>query len=177
MSDYELLKATKITYNYIEDILKNSEVELDVNKVNKISDITEILNQLYDIAYSNIENDKNKEEQLVTDACCKDCNNNLLISDNIDYSYQCKICDENYYAFEAITDNIWYEDERKEYLKLPSSFRLDIYYDKNKGLMYIGTENSSGVKYQCNDTKDFIKNIGIYCDNYLSFDDEKEVEL
>lgn len=177
MSDYELLKATKIAYNYINDILESSEVELDVKKVNKLSDVTEILSRLYDVAYSNIENDKNKGEQLVTNACCKDCNNNLLISDNVDYSYQCKICDENYYDFEVITDNVWYEDKRKEYFNLPSSFRLDIYFDKDKELIYIGTENSSGVKYKCNDTKDFIKNMEIYCDNYLSLDDEKEVEL
>ena len=132
---------------------------------------------MYSGAYSNIKNNELKKEQLITDACCKNCNNQLLVSDNIDYSYQCEECDENFYDFEAISDSVWYREEKKEHLELPSSFNLDISFDKDNEIVYIGTESSSGAKYNCSNADEFIKDVEMYCNNYLTYEEEKEVEL
>jgi len=175
MNNYEILKSTKITHNNIDYIINNISEELDENKINELNNIKNILDNLYDIVYQKLQ--KQNKEQLMTDACCKDCNNNLLISDNIDYSYQCLNCDENYYDFEAITDRVWYEEEKREELNLPSSFYLDVCFDKDEELLYVATENSSGAKYKCNNTKDFIKNMESYCLDYLTYEEEKEVEI
>lgn len=175
MSDYETMREAKVAYNYIHDLLENSEIRMDTESVKEMKNAMEILDIMYSGAYSNIEN-KNKE-QLITNACCKNCKDYLLVSDNIDYSYQCENCDENFYDFEVISDSVWYKDEKKEHYELPSSFDLEICFDKDEEIVYIGTETSSGAKYKCKNADDFIKDLEIYCNNYLIYDEEKEVEL
>ena len=177
MSDYETMRESKVAYNYINDILENSEIRMDTESVKEMKNALEILDMMYSGAYSNIKNNELKKEQLITDACCKNCNNQLLISDNIDYSYQCEKCDENFYDFEAISDSVWYREEKKEHLELPSSFNLDLSFDKDNEIVYIGTESSSGAKYKCSNADEFIKDVEMYCNNYLTYEEEKEVEL
>lgn len=175
MSNFETMRETKVAYNYINDILENSEIRMDTETAKELENSLDILEDLYNVAYSNIRNDKNREVQLITDACCKDCNNHLLVSDKIEYSYQCENCDENFYDFEAIGDNIWYKDEKKEHLKLPSSFFVEVEYDKDEEIVYIALENSSGAKYACKNADEFVKAMEFYCNNYLTYNEEMEV--
>lgn len=177
MNEFETMRESKVAYEYILDILQNSDIRMDTESANELRNAMEVLECIYGFAYQNIKDDKNKEEQLLTDVCCKDCKGNLLISDNIDYSYQCENCDENYYDFETESKEVWYKDTMKKHLELPSSFSLDIAYDKDKSLLYIGTEDSSGTKYTCKNLDDLTKDVEIYCEDYLVDYIEKGEEL
>lgn len=176
MSEFETMRESKVAYEYILDILQNSVIRLDTKSANELRNSMEILELMYEFAYQNIKEDKNKEEQLLTDICCKNCKNNLLISDNIDYSYQCENCDENYYGFETEEKEAWYKDTSRKHLDLSSSFSLELAYNKDANLLYMGTENSSGTKYSCENLDDLLKNIEAYCEDYL-IDFEKGEEL
>lgn len=175
MSDFETMRESKVAYDYINDILENSEVRMDSVTSKELENSLEILENIYSVAYSCLES-SDRKHQLLTDACCKNCNNNLLISENIKYSYQCLDCDENFYDFEVLGDNVWYKDKRKEHLALPSSFNLEIRFDKEKKMFYIGTESSSGTKYGCTNMDEFFKGVELYCNNYLNYNEE-DLEL
>ena len=177
MSNFETLREAKVAYNYIQDILNNSEIRMDIITAKELENATDILSDLYYGAYLNIKENSNRKMQLETDCQCKNCKNPLLISDNIEYTYQCENCDENFYDFEAIGDNIWYKDEKKEHLKLPSSFNLDIEFDKDEKMIWISSENGSGAKYACENADEFAKAVEFYCNNYLAYDYEKGDEL
>lgn len=174
ISDYEVLKETKIAYEYINDILKNSEIIMDNEVIEELESTMNTLSIVYNSAHNNLEH-PDKEEQLLTDACCKNCNNKLFISENIDYSYQCLECDENFYDFEVNSNNVWYENEKKEKSNMLSSFNLEISYDPTEKMMYIYTEDGSGAKYSCDNVNDFVKNLKFYCENYLV--EQYEIEI
>lgn len=115
MSDYDILKNTKNSYESILSILKNSDISEE--KSGDLHKAMKALTELYNSTYLNMA-DNNKND-LITNACCKNCSNNLLISDNIDYSYQCEECNENFYDFEIMTNKLWYkrnydEDKKQE---------------------------------------------------------------
>ena len=61
--------------------------------------------------------------------------------------------------------------------KLSSSFNLEIVYNDDEKIMYIGTSDSSGEKYKCEKYSDIVKNVKSYCDNYLILDDETESDV
>lgn len=166
ISDYEVLREAKIAYEYINNILKNSKIKLDDNIINSLENTMNGLSIIYSNAHLNLEH-PDKEEQLLTDACCKNCDNKLYISENIDYSYQCLECDENFYDFETNNNKVWYENKEKENAKFLSSFNLNIEYDKNEKMVYIGSENSSGCNYPCHNLNDFYESVESYCNNYL----------
>ena len=173
MSDYETLRETKVAYNYIKDILENSETRMDNITTSELYNSLDALKDLYRVVYINLENDKNRKEQLITDACCKNCSCKLLVSDNIDYSYQCEECDENFYDFEVISNGCWYKDEKKEHKTLPSSFNLQITFNKEKDELYISNESRSGVIYSCTNVDELLKNIEMYSNEYLNEKEEK----
>ena len=172
MSNYEILKNTKNSYESILELLQNTDVSFEDNKILKKS--LDNLEKLYNFAYSNMLKEK---ENLKTDACCKKCQNDLLISDNINYSYQCTECDENYYNFEVDTNKVWYKKDLEEDKKLNSSFDLQLSYDNKDKTVYIGTEYSSGVKYKCNNIGKLINSIENYCYNYLNFSKKYTIEI
>ena len=145
MNNYEILKNTKNSYESILELLQNMDASCEDSKILKKS--LDSLEKLYNLTYSNMLKEK---ENLKTDVCCKNCQNNLLISENINYSYQCTECDENYYDFEVDTNKVWYKKDLKEDKQLNSSFDLQLNYDYEDKTVYIGTENSSGAKYKCN---------------------------
>ncbi len=175
MSNYETMREAKVAYNYINDILENSEVRMDSETAKELENSLEILGDIYNAAYSYLES-PDRKHQLQTDACCKNCKNNLFISENIEYSYQCLECDENFYDFEAIGNNVWYKEEKKEHLLLPNSFSINVEYDKDEKTIWIGPEDGSGAKYTCDNADDFAKSIEFYCNNYLTNDEELEVD-
>lgn len=175
MSNYETMRETKVAYNYISDILENSEIRMDTETAKELENSLDILNDLYDAVYSSLKS-SDREHQLLTDACCKNCNNQLLISDNIKYSYQCLECDENFFDFEVIGDNVWYKDDKKEHLPLPNSFSINVDYDKEDETVWIGFESGAGAKYHCENADDFAKAMEFYCNNYLTYDKELENE-
>lgn len=172
MSDYDILKNTKNSYESILSILKNSDVSEE--KSDDLQKALKTLTELYNSTYLKmVDNNKNG---LVTNACCKNCSNNLLISDNIDYSYQCEECDENFYDFEAITNKSWYRKDLDEDEKLNSSFYLHLDYDNKQKNIYIGTETSSGAKYNCTTIGELVSAIEGYCYNYLDYGEEYTIE-
>lgn len=173
MGDYETLRETKIAYEYINNILNNSEIKLEDNIVKDLENTMNNLAIIYSSAHSNLEH-PDKEEQLLTDACCKNCSNKLYISENIDYSYQCLECDESFYDFETNIDSVWYE-RKKEITKFPSSFKLEIEYDIDEEKVYIDSEDGSGCKYPCHNLNDFVKSLEFYCNNYLK--EEYSIEI
>lgn len=172
MTDYDILKNTKISYESILDILKNSNISEEKN--DDLQKALKTLTELYNSTYLKmVDNNKNG---LVTNACCKNCSNNLLVSDNIDYSYQCEECDENFYDFEAITNKSWYRKDSDEDEKLNSSFYLHLDYDNKQKNIYIGTESSSGAKYNCTTIGELVSAIEGYCYNYLDYGEEYIIE-
>lgn len=175
MNNYETMREAKVAYNYINDILENSEIRTDSETAKELENSLEILENIYSAAHSYLEA-PDREYQLLTDACCKNCNNNLFISENIEYSYQCLECDENFYDFETNSNKVWYKDEMKEYLPLPNSFTINVEYDKDEKMVWIGSEDGSGAKYYCENTDDFSKCMKSYCNNYLTYNEELQVD-
>ena len=164
MSNCEVLKCLKNSYENILFLLKESK--LSQKQSNDLQKVIKTLKELYNSTYlKTVDNDKN---DLITNACCKNCNNKLLISDNIEYSYQCEECDENFYDFETIK----YKEEKKSDEKLNSSFYLQLSYDNETKEVYIGTESSSGAKYNCVTIKELVSSVNEYCNNYLNYDNE-----
>lgn len=174
MSDYEILRKTKIAYEYINNILNNSNIKIDDNIVKDLENTMKNLSIIYSNAHSNLEH-PDKEEQLLTDACCKNCSNKLYISENIDHSYQCLECDENFYDFETDVYDVWYENKKKETAKFPSSFNLNIEYDNDEKRVFIGSEDGCCCKYSCHNLDEFVKSLEFYCNNYLK--EEYTIEI
>ena len=167
MSNYEILKNTKNSYESILELLQNTDASFEDNEILKNS--LDSLEKLYNLAYSNMLKEK---ENLKTDACCKNCQNDLLISDNINYSYQCTECDENYYDFETNVNKVWYKKDLEEDKKLNSSFYLELDYDYEDKTVYIGTECSSGAKYKCNNIGQLMSSIeAVFNETFDSYDE------
>lgn len=47
MSDYETMRESKVAYNYISDILENSEIRMDTESVKEMRNALEILDMMY----------------------------------------------------------------------------------------------------------------------------------
>lgn len=172
MNDLEILKKLKVSYNHISNILDNININEEASANLQKSLMT--LKNIYNSTYSNIVANKT---DLTTDACCKNCNNNLLISDNIEYSYQCSECDENYYDFEVKRNKNWYEKSFIEDEKINSSFDLELTYDKEEDMVYLVTESGSGAKYKCTNMGELINNIEKYCYGYLDYGNKYSIEI
>lgn len=176
MSDYETLKECKIAYEILLNLLKDCPIisEDDFKTRNELSNTLNILSDFYSNAWELISENIDTHSQLETNSIDKE-GHKLIISDLIDYSYLCENCDENYYDFEVITENVWYKNERKENIKLPSSFNLEVEFDKEEKMVYINTDDGSGAKYSCENNNDFNRAIETYCNNYL-VDYEEDLE-
>ena len=125
ISNYDTLKKVKISYENIDSILKYSNIRMDTETVNQLKNAIDILENLYRITYSTIEKDPNEYIDLYLNEKCPDCNSNLYVSDLIDYSYLCKKCDENFYAFE-VPDMAWYlKNENKHVLNSKKIQKVD----------------------------------------------------
>ena len=86
-----------MAYNYIQDL--NDYIQNDKSAKNDIKITLDTLKNIYETLYEITENEDSK--LLNTDFDCPHCNNKLLISDLIDYSYFGKKWDENFYDFEV----------------------------------------------------------------------------
>lgn len=80
---------------------------MDAETAKDLDNTTEILKDLYEIVYSTIKNDTKEHIDLQLVTKCPDCDDNLYISDVVDYSYLCQNCDKNFYDFE-VNDKVWY---------------------------------------------------------------------
>lgn len=157
INNYEVIKETKISYEYINDILENAELNISQDEQNYLKNTLVVLQKIYNYAYEHIEN----KESLNTTCDCPKCQSKLIISDLIDYSYLCETCDENFYFNEIENNKEWYlKSDINE--KLKRDFDLEISYDSDSKKMYVGSENSSGVKYTCNDIDDIKESIEDY---------------
>lgn len=63
------------------------------------------------------------------------------------------------------------------YPKMKDDFMIQIHYDKVDNSVIIGTETSSGAKYHCSDTEDLKNSFSEYIDNYIDYDNEKEINF
>ncbi len=126
MSDYETLRECKIAYEILLNLLKDCPIisDDDVKTRNELSNILNILTNVYSNAWELISENTNTYNQLETNSTDKE-GHKLIISDLIDYSYLCESCNENYYDFEVISENVWYKDKKDGNLELPSSFSCE----------------------------------------------------
>lgn len=111
MDDYEVLRETKVCYEYMIDLLENCDYISDKYR-NHLIKAMDILGNIYSDCYKVASN--NSREELKTDLDCPHCKNKVDISDLIDYVYVCNDCDENFYSFEGDLNNKWYFDGKTE---------------------------------------------------------------
>lgn len=166
LNDYEVLKETKVCYEYFNDILDNCGFKLNQSIVQDIKKSILTLEDLYSITYNRINQNEIEKKKLQTDLECPHCSNDVVISDLIDYAYLCNECDENYYLGESDLNCEWYFESDKP-VKLTDSFLLEISYDKDEKQVYIGTESSSGTEYECKTNTELKNAIDSYIENYL----------
>ena len=167
MTYYETLKESKIVYEYLIDILDNADIQLLDNNQGKIKEFLTVISDIYENAYSQTK-EYNKND-LMTVCNCPKCQNKLLISDLIDYTYLCDNCDENYYYIEVENNNKWYlTNDNNE--NLNKSFNIGLSYNNATKKLYIGTEDSSGAKYVCNDIDDIKEAVSDYIFEYINYD-------
>ena len=112
MNNYEILKESKVCYEYIRDILENSEITFDNGDIKELSETMNILGKIYERTYQNMKKNSNELEQIKTDLDCPNCQSNVLISDLIDYAYLCENCDENMYLGEGDLNKEWYFENK-----------------------------------------------------------------
>lgn len=78
-------------------------------------------------------------------------------------------------------DYDYFDDETikpmEEDKKLNSSFNLQVSYNDKDKIVYIGTENSSGVKYKCDSIKQLINSIENYSYDYLDYGKNYSIEI
>ena len=164
MTYYEILKESKIVYEYLIDILDNADIQSLDNNQGKIKEFLTVISDIYENAYSQTK-EYNKND-LMTVCNCPKCQNKLLISDLIDYTYLCDNCDENYYYIEVENNNKWYlTNDNNE--NLNKSFNIGLSYNNDTKKLYIGTEDSSGAKYVCNDIDDIKEAVKNYTEIYF----------
>ena len=150
INNFEIIKETKVMYEYINDILENAELNISKEELNNLLNVSNTLK---------------------TNCDCPKCQNKLIISDLINYNYLCENCDENFYSIE-VNNKKWYlKSDRNE--KLIKNFNLEVSYNLESKKMYIGTENSSGAKYICNDIDDVKDAIENYIYEYLNYNTYK----
>lgn len=114
ISNRETLREIKAAYEYINSILKYSDVRMDKETVKGLENATGILKDLYECTYSTTYENEDKKEQLLAGCNCPECHNQLNVSDLIDYSYTCNNCDKNLYDFEVDSEKVWYLEETRE---------------------------------------------------------------
>lgn len=164
MQDYEVLKETKVIYEYINDLLSNCDY------VNSNKEFCKILNQNLEVLgkiYSNCYQImlENNDEDIKVGLDCPHCNQDVVISDLIDYAYLCENCDENMYLGEGDLNNEWYFDGKDK--KLNKSFNINIDYNNKSKMLLIATEDSSGAKYNCGSLKEVENCVSSYIEDYL----------
>lgn len=171
MSNYEIIKECKIIYEYLNDIMTNSKKDISNAEYKSINNTLNTLGKLYNETYEIMKKEDN--EVLKTELECPHCNNEIYISDLIDYAYLCTDCDENFYLTEGDLDLEWYFSNVEDKIKLDDDFLIYVNYDKEKGEVVIGTENSSGANYKCKTIKDLKNIVGMFANNYL----ENEISI
>lgn len=151
MSDYEILRKTKIAYEYINNILNNSN---DDNIVKDLENTMKNLSIIYSNAHLNLEH-PDKEEQLLTDACCKyPCHNLDEFVKSLEFYCNNYLKEE--YTIE-IWETDWHRDAGEGYIYDESFSNYDdaiskareLYYDN--GYSSIEVLNGNGESVFCCD--------------------------
>ena len=74
-------------------------------------------------------------------------------------------------------DNCDVEFKNYPYFNIKDDLDLSVNFDKDFNAVYIGTESSSGVKYDCKNVEDLKFAINSYIDDYIDLDDEKIIDF
>ena len=86
INNFEIIKETKILYEYINDILENAELDISKEELNDLLNVSNTLEKIYSDNYKKVED----KENLKTNCDCPKCQNKLIISDLINYNYLCE---------------------------------------------------------------------------------------
>lgn len=95
------LLSIKETYTSIIKLLDTIGNRVDESLNIKFENMCNALSNLYGMWYQVMKYNPNESDKLITNKYCPHCDEKLLISDLIDYSYLCEKCDENFYSFEV----------------------------------------------------------------------------
>lgn len=166
IKNYEILKETKIIYEYLNDILSNANFEINKQTQNTIHQTINIIKDMYENTYNLMNSNSEERDQLKTNCNCPHCSNDVVISDLIDYAYLCEKCDENMYLGEGDLNYEWYFNDNKDDPKLDKSFMINVDYNNKTKDVYIATESSSGAKYKCNSLSSITDAINTYIYDY-----------
>lgn len=176
MDNYEKLRESKLVYEYINDLLENGNFEMSEEYEQALNTTMSAMANIYTNTHIMMKDDKEEIELLKTDLNCPCCSGNVIISDLITYGYVCEKCDENYYLCEGDLAHEWYfEDKYKR--KLKEDVLLEISYDKNENNVIIGTETSSGAKYDCKNISDLARAVESYANSYLTYENEETYSI
>ena len=86
INNFEIIKETKILYEYINDILENAELDISKEELNDLLNVSNTLEKIYSNNYKKVAN----KDNLKTNCDCPKCQNKLIISDLINYNYLCE---------------------------------------------------------------------------------------
>lgn len=176
MTKYEILKRTKIIYEYLNDLLNNGDFEINNEYMSYVNKTMDVIKDMYENTYHLMYVNKEEHNFLNTDLQCPCCEEKVLISDLINYAYVCDRCDENYYLCEGNLNHEWYfEDDKDE--KLNEDFNLELSYDAKNNNIIIGTESSSGVQYECQNIADLKNVIASYVCNYINYENRETYSI
>lgn len=173
MNNYEVLKETKICYEYINDILQNRDVE--DNDVLKLSKALDSLSDIYSNAYKEMLKINDERKLLETNLDCPHCNDKVVISDLIDYAYLCKNCDENMYLGEGDLNYEWYYENKNANNR--DEFYIKIWEteeDRENGESFIHLKTYYDLESAIRDAKNILSNQNYA---YLEVIKEKDSEL
>lgn len=108
MGNVELLIKLKRLYEGVQDVLENAEFR-GFEYQNALQEQLDNIKDMYETIHENTD-----AFNLKTGIHCRDCGEELLISDIIDYEFVCIECDENYSIDEAkVDENVeehWYNE-------------------------------------------------------------------
>lgn len=147
MTNYDVLKETKIIYEYFNNLLNNGNFEIKNENMLHINKAMDIIKDMYENTYHLMYVNKEEYEVLKTDLQCPCCNKKILISDLINYAYVCDRCDENFYLSEVDSGNEWYFENRIDKNLDAETYSIEIWEteelrEKGESFIYLDTYHS-----------------------------------
>lgn len=109
MTEWEIIKECKQTYELLNDLHDNNEVLSD-NDRERMRVCMNSLYNVYSCTWDMMSENTKDYELLKTDIKCPRCGGELYISDLIDYAYLCPKCDENMYYTECEVEKVWWKE-------------------------------------------------------------------
>ena len=163
MTDKEILAELKKSYEYLTDIRDNGCVDhcngqLNMEMVNMLNEAKRNIEDIYFDFYKTLNKEDLRVKELEDDE-------KVYIARTVEGDYEVGEDFENMTCEEA--GYYWYDEQERIDINLPSSFYINIEYDKEEKMVWIDSEDGSGAKYPCNNINELTNAIKYYCANYL----------